>query len=94
LTRDRIDRKLAGQEQNAHHVLRDEAAATAIALTRERLPLALTITDMRVLESQAALAYWRAWRALPVMFPRADLPRIPKHCDANGFLSSAMGIAG
>jgi hypothetical protein len=79
LTRDLVDRKLVGQERNARHVLRDESAATMIALARERLPLASTISDIRVLESQAALAYWGAWRSLPVVFPKADLMRVPQH---------------
>jgi hypothetical protein len=30
-------------------------------------------------ESQGALAYWTAWRDLPITYPRIDLPRIPDH---------------
>jgi len=37
-------------------------------------------TDLiRHLESQGAAVYWAAWRHLPIMFPKADLPRVPAH---------------
>jgi hypothetical protein len=39
---------------------------------------------MRVLEARAALAYWGCWRALPVMFPKADAPRVPEHWRTHG----------
>jgi hypothetical protein len=32
-----------------------------------------------MIEAQAAATYWAAWRALPVSFPKKDLPRIPAH---------------
>jgi CRISPR-associated protein Cas1 len=84
LTRDLIDRKLAGQERNVRRFFNDESVVAAIAEARERLPAASTIGDMRVLEARAALAYWGRWRALPVMFPKADLPRVPEHWRTHG----------
>jgi hypothetical protein len=39
---------------------------------------------MRVLEARAALAYWGCWRRLPVMFPKADAPRVPEHWRTHG----------
>ena len=79
LSRDLIARKLAGQEHNVRTAFKDNAAATTIAEARARLPQTSTISDMRVLEAQAALAYWSCWRALPVMFPKNDLTRVPQH---------------
>src|SRR5262245_6528933 len=79
LSRDLTDRKLAGQQHNIQTVFKDEATAASIADARKRLPLATTVTDMRRLEAQAALVYWRCWRALPVMFPKVDFPRVPYH---------------
>jgi hypothetical protein len=38
-----------------------------------------TIDGLRVVEAHAALVYWGCWRSLPVMFPKADLARVPKH---------------
>ena len=84
LTRDLIDRKLAGQEHNVRRFFNDESAVAAIAEARERLPAASTIGDMRVLEARAALAYWGCWRTLPVMFPKADASRVPKHWCTHG----------
>ena len=34
---------------------------------------------IRLIESQAALAYWSAWRTLPINFPKIDLRRVPAH---------------
>src|SRR5262249_15984418 len=34
---------------------------------------------IRLIESQAARAYWNAWSDIPVMYPREDLKRIPEH---------------
>jgi len=79
LSRDLIAGKLAGQEHNVRTVFKDEAAAATIADARERLPRTSTIRDMRLLEAQAALAYWSCWRTLAVMFPKVDLPRVPQH---------------
>src|SRR6202043_3936263 len=38
-----------------------------------------SITTIRLVESQAARAYWSAWSALPINFPKNDLSRIPDH---------------
>jgi uncharacterized Zn finger protein (UPF0148 family) len=43
------------------------------------LTTAETIPAIRLLESQAALAYWSAWRAVPIMYPKNDLRRVPDH---------------
>lgn len=79
LSRDLIDRKLAGQERVAIQGLRDESAASVIGRFRADLPCARSIDALRLIESQAARAYWSAWRNLPVMFPKSDLRRVPAH---------------
>ena len=35
--------------------------------------------EIRLCESQAALAYWTAWHELPITYPRSDLARVPDH---------------
>ncbi len=40
--------------------------------------------SIRQIESQAAGAYWAAWRTLPINFPRKDEPRVPAHWRAFG----------
>jgi CRISPR-associated endonuclease Cas1 len=77
ISRELISRKLTGQEQIARDVLRDEPVAKLIASARVDLAKAETIGGIRLLESQAAHAYWSLWRNVPVMFPANDLKRMP-----------------
>ena len=79
ITRELIGQKLAGQERVARKNLLDSKTADGIARLREAVESAETIDDLRHLESQGASVYWAAWRDLPIMFPKADLPRVPAH---------------
>jgi CRISPR-associated endonuclease Cas1 len=79
IARELINQKLVGQERVANDLLRDLHAARIIASARDALTTAQTIPAIRLLESQAALAYWSAWRAVPIIFPKNDLQRVPDH---------------
>ena len=79
ITRDLIDRKLRGQEQNARNQLNDAAAGDAIAKLRLEIPSMRDFDSIRLLESQAGAFYWAAWRSVQTQFPRQDLPRVPEH---------------
>jgi CRISPR-associated protein Cas1 len=79
IARELIHQKLEGQEQVTRHKLLDSLSADTIARFRDELPAANSIASVRLIESQAAHAYWSAWRTLPVNFPRKDLPRTPAH---------------
>jgi CRISPR-associated endonuclease Cas1 len=79
IARELIKQKLVGQERVARHKLLDSTTAEAIAKFRADLPEADSITTIRLIESQAARAYWSAWSALPINFPKNDLSRIPDH---------------
>src|SRR3989454_6479435 len=79
IARELISRKLAGQEQVARASLRDSLTADAIVRLRSALPNTTSLGEIRMLESQAAAAYWSAWRNLPIMFPKNDLIRMPDH---------------
>jgi CRISPR-associated endonuclease Cas1 len=79
ITRELISQKLAGQEQVARHKLLDDATANKIAQFGAEVPSADSIASVRLIEAQAALAYWSAWRTLPICFPRNDLRRVPDH---------------
>jgi CRISPR-associated endonuclease Cas1 len=79
IARELITQKLAGQERVANDFLRDSHAARIIASAREALTKAETIPAIRLLEAQAALAYWSAWRTVPVIYPKNDLRRVPDH---------------
>lgn len=79
ISRTLIDAKLEGQERLARQLFNDLTAAHVIASLRERLLMADTSEVIRNLEAQAAVAYFAAWRNVPVLWPKADLRRIPEH---------------
>lgn len=79
LSREIIDRKLAGQERVARRELGNEAAALVIRQYRSELAEVESLDEVSVIERHAAKVYWSAWRSLTVMFPRKDLPRVPEH---------------
>jgi len=90
IARELVDQKLAGQEQLARDRLNDSFAARLIASARSELPKAETIPAIRLLESQAAHAYWSAWRTIPVLFPKNDLRRVPEHWRVFGTRQSPL----
>jgi CRISPR-associated endonuclease Cas1 len=79
ITRELICRKLSGQEQVARHKLLDTTTADTIARFQAEVPTGDSSTTIRLIESQAARAYWSAWSTLPVNFPKNDLSRVPEH---------------
>jgi len=79
IARELIIRKIAGQEQVSRLKLLDTSTADTIAQFGAEVPSADSITTIRLIESQAARAYWSAWSTLPITFPRNDLIRIPEH---------------
>jgi len=84
IARDLISKKLSGQEQVARHKLLDASTADIIARYKAELPQAESLSTIRLIESQAARAYWSAWSTLPVNFPKTDLPRVPEHWQSFG----------
>jgi CRISPR-associated endonuclease Cas1 len=74
-----IESKLEGQERLTKDDLENAIAAREIATLRQRLTSADTFEALRVLEAHAAVAYFAAWREISVLWPKADLPRIPDH---------------
>jgi CRISPR-associated protein Cas1 len=79
ITRELISRKLAGQEQVARDTLLDSTTADIITKFRAEVPTSDSVTTIRLIESQAARAYWSAWSALPINFPKNQLRRVPEH---------------
>ncbi len=90
ISRELIDWKLARQAGVAAEELHDENAASAIERFRSDLNRASSIDSIRLIESQAAKAYWSAWRTLPIMFPKSDLPRVPEHWRMFGYRISPL----
>jgi CRISPR-associated endonuclease Cas1 len=79
ISRELIGQKLAAQERVARYKLLDSRTADAIARFTTELPRADSITTIRLIESQAARAYWWGWSDLPINFPKNDLKRVPEH---------------
>jgi CRISPR-associated endonuclease Cas1 len=79
ISRELISQKLAAQERVARHKLLDSTTADVIARFKTDLPSADSISTIRLIESQAARAYWSAWSALPINFPKNDMKRVPEH---------------
>jgi CRISPR-associated endonuclease Cas1 len=84
ISRELISQKLAAQERVARHKLLDSTTADGIARFRAELPSADSMGTIRLIESQAARAYWSAWSTLPINFPKNDVKRTPQHWLAFG----------
>lgn len=85
-----ISQKLSEQERTVLDVFRDRTTAAAIRETRNAAQQAVDQTELRLREAQAAGAYWACWRAIPISFPKSDLPRVPNHWRAFGSRMSAL----
>jgi CRISPR-associated endonuclease Cas1 len=79
ISRELISRKLTAQEDVARFKLLDTSTAGVISRFRAELPSADTLNTIRLIESQAARAYWSAWSTLPINFPKNQLSRVPVH---------------
>jgi CRISPR-associated endonuclease Cas1 len=90
IARELITPKLAGQEQITRDRLEDQTIADTIAQARANLDSASTIETIRLLEAQAASAYWSAWRDLQITFPKSDLARVPYHWRTFGTRKSPL----
>jgi CRISPR-associated endonuclease Cas1 len=90
ISRKLIDAKLGAQQRVARDALDDPATAQEIAVLRSGLVTAETIGTIRLLEANAAAAYFAAWRDIPVLWPRADARRVPDHWRSVGSRRSPL----
>jgi CRISPR-associated endonuclease Cas1 len=90
ISRTLIDAKLERQERLIRHQLNDPVTAQVIASFRNRLPTTNTFEAIRTLEAHAAIAYFSVWRNTPVLWPKADLSRIPDHWRTAGSRQSPL----
>jgi CRISPR-associated endonuclease Cas1 len=79
IARELINQKLEAQETLTRNDLKNSTAADSVAQARFRVRTANRMDAIRLFESRAALAYWGAWRNLPINFPKHDLHRTPNH---------------
>jgi len=85
-----ISAKLSGQETLARDKLKNSVTADAIAGFRMRLDNADNLDSLRTLEAHAAVAYWNAWRDVPILWPKSDLRRVPDHWHTFGTRASPL----
>ena len=79
IARTLIEAKLSGEERVLREQLNSPAAADVISGFRQKLASADSFDHIRIVEANAAAAYFREWRFLPVMWPKADIKKIPDH---------------
>jgi CRISPR-associated endonuclease Cas1 len=90
VSKELISAKLRGQETLVRDKLKNSAAADAITGFRVRLDNADNLDSIRTLEAHAAIAYWNAWRDVPLLWPRSDLRRVPDHWRTFGTRASPL----
>ncbi len=90
ISRKLIDAKLGAQERVAREGLDDPVTAQEIAILRDRLVTADNLETVRLLEANAAAAYFAAWRDIPILWPRADARRVPDHWRSVGSRRSPL----
>jgi CRISPR-associated endonuclease Cas1 len=90
ISRELIDRKLAGQERVARESLKDLAVSVQINQIRSELAEAESLDAVRSVELRAAKIYWKAWRTVSVRFPDKELPRVPEHWQKFGARASTL----
>jgi CRISPR-associated endonuclease Cas1 len=92
ISRELVFRKLTAQEQVAREKLLDCNTADLIVHCKSELTTADSISAIRLIEAQAARAYWSAWSTLPINFPKNDKGRVPDHwCSFGARVSPLTG---
>jgi CRISPR-associated endonuclease Cas1 len=90
IARELINQKLVGQQRVALKYLQSSTAAFAIMAARNELATAGSSEDILRCEAEGAQAYWKAWHALPINYPRVDMLRVPEHWKTFGSRMSAL----
>jgi len=79
ISKELISQKLAGQATLVREMLCDSDTSATIERFRAELPNIDAIESVRLIEAQAAKAYWQAWSDVPIHWPRKDEKRVPEH---------------
>ena len=77
ITRRLLATKILGQAEVARTL--DQDISDRVFEHAARLEACSTLIELRLVEAQAASAYWSAWRGVTPSFATRDLPRIPEH---------------
>ena len=79
IARTLIDAKLTGEERVLRHQLNSPTVADVVSGFRQKLASADSFDAIRIVEANAAGAYFREWRFISVVWPKADVKKIPDH---------------
>jgi CRISPR-associated endonuclease Cas1 len=90
ITRELICAKLLGQENLVRDKFKNSAMADVIAGFGARLAKAENLDAVRLLEAHAAVAYWNAWRDVPILWPKSEVRRVPVHWRTFGNRASPL----
>jgi CRISPR-associated endonuclease Cas1 len=90
ISKELISAKLLGQENLIRDKLKNSAMADIIAGFGARLAKAENLDAVRLLEAHAAVAYWNAWRDVPILWPKSEVRRVPVHWRTFGNRASPL----
>jgi CRISPR-associated endonuclease Cas1 len=90
ISKELISAKLRGQESVARDTLKNSVTADTITGFRVRLDNTDNLDAVRTLEAHAAIAYWNAWRDVPILWPKSDVRRVPDRWRTFGTRASPL----
>jgi len=90
ISKELISAKLRGQENLVRDKPKNFAMADVIAEFGARLGKAENLDAVRLLEAHAAVAYWNAWRDVPILWPKSQVRRVPTHWRTFGTRASPL----
>jgi CRISPR-associated endonuclease Cas1 len=79
IARELVQGKIAGQVAVLGRLVQLKDADSVLAGCLDRLDTADSIDRLRVIEAEAAAAYWSAWAGVELRFARREAKRIPRH---------------
>ncbi len=82
--------KLRGQTNNLLSLGVTAGKARITAELERLLAPGTTLESIRLAESKAAAAYWKAWEKLPVHFAKAEVGKVPAHWLSFGLRHSPL----
>jgi CRISPR-associated endonuclease Cas1 len=85
-----IREKLRGELAILNSLPVADKARDEVESALDRLEKSPNLDEIRVIEGQAALAYWSAWANVPIVFARNDASRIPDHWQTFGQRGSLL----
>lgn len=90
IVRNLIREKLEHQAIVVDSVLDGHSAAAYIRQACSTIQEHATVDRLRLVEADAAAAYWRAWETIPIRFARRDEGRVPEHWRVFGTRTSPL----